>query len=341
MDVSASELRRISIVRFPVRRWQEAWPLLVFFCSVSPVLAQEQSYPVRALRMVVPFPPGGGTDVIGRLLAQKLTSSLKQQVVVDNRAGAAGRIGAEYVAKSAPDGYTLLMATTTVIITAQALFPKLPYDSLRDFAPVSPVSTGTYGLVVHPSVPARSVKQLIALARARPGRLNFASSGPGDTNHLSGELFQLEAGVRLVHVPYKGAAPGTLSVIMGETDLMFSNIVPAIPPVRDGKLRPLGITSTRRSPLLADVPTVAESGLPGFRVETLYALLAPAGTPVDIVNRLNAATLEALNSPDLKQRIEADGSQVLPGTPDALRKIMVSEIDGWTKVIKRAGIKPP
>src|SRR5262249_51184057 len=160
----------------------------------------------------------------------------------------------------------------------------------------------------------RSVKQLIALAKARPGQLNFASSGPGDTNHLSGELFQLQAGVQLVHVPYKGAAPGTASVIMGETELMFCNIVPAIPPIGDRRLRPLGITSARRSPLLPDVPTVEESGLPGFRVETLYALLVPAGTPSDIVKRLNAATLEALHSPDLKQRIEADGSQVTPGT---------------------------
>jgi len=328
-------------VQFLMRKWHGTCAILVALGLPGSALAQEQGYPARALRMVVPFPPGGGTDAIGRLLAQKLTSNLRQQVIVDNRAGAAGRIGTEYVAKCAPDGYTLLMATTTVIITAQALFPKLPYDSLRDFAPVSPVSTGTYVLVVHPSVPARSVEQLIALARSRPGELKFASSGPGDTNHLSGELFQLEAGVRLVHVPYKGAAPGTLSVIMGETDLMFSNIVPAIPPVRDGKLRPLGITSTRRSPLLADVPTIAESGLPGFQVETLYALLAPAGTPSDIVHRLNAAALEALSSADLKHRIEADGSQVLPGTPDALRKIMVAEIDRWTRVIKRAGIKPP
>jgi tripartite-type tricarboxylate transporter receptor subunit TctC len=329
------------MIRFSTQAWPKACALLVSIVSASPAIAQEPGYPARAVRMVVPFPAGGGTDVIGRLLAQRLTSSLKQQVIVDNRSGAAGRIGAEYVAKSAPDGYTLLMATTTVIITAQALFPKLPYDSLKDFAPVSPVSTGTYVLVVHPSVPARSVKQLIALAKARPSQLNFASSGPGDTNHLSGELFQLEAGVRLVHVPYKGAGPGTLSVIMGETDLMFSNIVPAMPPVRDGRLRPLGITSAKRSPILPDVPTIAESGLPGFRVETLYAVLAPAGTPAGIVKRLNEATLEALNSADLKERIEADGSQVLPGTPDTLRKIMVSEIDKWTKVIKRAGIKPP
>ena len=309
--------------------------------SLNFSIAHAQSYPSRPVRMVVPFPPGGGTDVIGRLLAQKLAAALKQQVIVDNRAGAAGRIGAEHVARSAPDGYTLLMATTTVIITAPALFPKLPYDSLKDFAPVSPVSTGTYVLVVHPSVPARSVKQLIDLAKARPGQLNFASSGPGDTNHLSGELFQTEAGVRLVHVPYKGAAPGTLSVVMGETDLMFSNIVPVIPPLKAEKLRPLGITSLKRSPLLTEVPTVSESGLPGFEVETLYAVLTPAGTPPDVVRRLNEAISESLRSPDLRQRLEADGSQTMPGTPEELKKVMIHEIDKWTKVIKRAGIKPP
>ena len=206
---------------------------------------------------------------------------------------------------------------------------------------MSPVASGTYLLVAHPSVPARSVKELIALARARPGQLNFASSGPGDTNHLSAELFQIEAGVKLVHVPYKGAAPGTLSVIMGETDLMFSNIVPAIPPVQAGRLRPLGITALQRSPLLPQVPTFSESGLPGFEVQTLYAILAPAGTPADIVKRLNEAISESVRSPDIRQRIEADGSQTIQSSPDELRKLMVTEIAKWSEVIRRAGIKPP
>lgn len=260
---------------------------------------------------------------------------------MDNRAGAAGRIGAEYVARTAPDGYTLLMATTTVIITAPALFPKLAYDPLKDFAPIAPVASGTYVLVVHPSVPARSVKDLIALAKSRPGQLNFASSGPGDTNHLSGELFQIRANIRMVHVPYKGAAPGTLSVVMGETDLMFSNIVPAIPPVKAGQLRPLGITSLKRSPMLPEVPPIAESGLTGFEVQTLYAILSPAETPGDIVQRLSAEIAGALRLPEVKQRIEADGSEVITGTPEELRKLMVSEIAKWTKVIRRAGITAP
>ena len=300
-----------------------------------------QAYPSKPIRLVVPFPPGGGTDVIGRLIAQKLSASLGQQVLVDNRAGAAGRIGAEYVARAPADGYSLLMATTTVIMTAPALFPKLAYDPLKDLAPISPIATGSYVLVVHPSVPARSVKELIALARARPGQLNFASSGPGDTNHLSGELFQIEAGVKLTHVPYKGAAPGTLSVIMGETDLMFSNIVPAVPPVTSGKLRPLGVTTLERSPLLPQVPTLAESGLSGFEVQTLYAILAPGGSPSDIIARLNQAIAESLRSPEVRQRIEADGSRVVQGSPEQLRKTIADGIDKWSRVIKRAGIKPP
>jgi tripartite-type tricarboxylate transporter receptor subunit TctC len=300
-----------------------------------------QTYPSKLIRFIVPFPPGGGTDIIGRLIAQKLTTALGQQVIVDNRAGAAGRTGTEYVARAAPDGYTLLMGTTTVIITPAALFPKLSYDPLKDLSPISPVASGSYVLVVHPSVPARSVKELIALAKARPGQLNFASSGPGDTNHLSGELFQIEAGISMTHVPYKGAAPGTLSVIMGETDLMFSNIVPAIPPVKAGQLRPLGITTLKRSPLLPQVPTVAESALPGFEVQTLYAVMAPAGTPEDIVKRLNQAISESVQSPDIKQRIEADGSQIVLGSPEDLRKTMVREIAKWSLLIKRASIKAP
>ena len=304
-----------------------------------PVVAQ--TYPSKLIRFIVPFPPGGGTDIIGRLIAQKLSAALGQQVIVDNRAGAAGRTGTEYVARAVPDGYTLLMGTTTVIITPAALFPKLSYDPLKDLAPISPVASGSYVLVVHPSVPARSVKDLIALAKARPGQLNFASSGPGDTNHLSGELFQIDAGISMTHVPYKGAAPGTLSVIMGETDLMFSNIVPAIPPVKAGQLRPLGITTLKRSPLLPQVPTIAESGLPRFEVQTLYAVMAPAGTPDDIVKRLNQAISESVQSPDIKQRIEADGSQIVLGSPEDLRKTMVREIAKWSQVIKRAGIKAP
>jgi len=304
-----------------------------------PVLAQ--SYPSKPIRFIVPFPPGGGTDVIGRLLAQKLTAALGQQFIVDNRVGAAGRLGTEYVAHAAPDGYTLLMTTTTTIITAPALFAKLPYQSPQDFAPIGPIVTGAMVLVVHPSVPARSVKALIALAKQRPGQLNFASTGPGDTNHLAAELFQIRAGVQMVHVPYRGAAPATLSVVMGETGLMFSNIVPVMPPLKSGKVMPLGITSLAPSPMLPEVRPIAEQGLPGFEVENLYALLAPAGTPSDIVRRLAAELRTAVQSPDLKERLQADGSRIVTGTPDELEKTIVAEIAKWSKVIKTAGIQAP
>lgn len=300
-----------------------------------------QAYPGKPVRVVVPFPPGGGTDLMARLVADKLTAALGQQVVVDNRAGAAGRIGTEFVARAAPDGYTLLMATATVMVIAPALFPKLPYQSPGDFAPISLLSSDFYVLVVHPSVPVRSVKQLIALAKARPGELNFASSGPGDTNHLSAELFQIQAGVKMVHVPYKGAAPGTLSVVMGETDLSFSNVIPALPQIKANKLRPLGISSLTRSAVLPQVPTIAESGLPGFEVEPFYAVLAPAGTPRDIVQRLNREVVNAIQSPDMKSRLAAHGTEVVGSTPEQLEKMITTEISKWSKVIKEAGIKPP
>ncbi len=314
-------------------------------CSASVIAGtagvHAQAYPNRPVRMVVPFPPGGGTDLMARLVADKLTAALGQQIVVDNRAGAAGRIGTEFVARAAPDGYTLLMATATVMVIAPALFPKLPYRSPEDFASISLLSSDFYVLVVHPSVPARSVPQLIGLAKARPGQLNFASSGPGDTNHLSAELFQIQAGVKLIHVPYKGAAPGTLSVVAGETDLSFSNVIPALPQIKGNKLRPLGISSLKRSAVLPEVPTIAESGLPGFEVEPFYAVLAPAGTPQEIVQRLNREVVKAMQSPDMKSRLAAHGTQVVASTPEELEKVIATEISKWSKVIKEAGIKPP
>ncbi|OGA39622.1 MAG: hypothetical protein A3G24_25370 [Betaproteobacteria bacterium RIFCSPLOWO2_12_FULL_62_13] len=308
-------------------------------CGTASVHAQ--AYPRKPVRMVVPFPPGGGTDLMARLVADKLTATLGQQVVVDNRAGAAGRIGTEFVARATPDGYTLLMATATVMVIAPALFPKLPYQSPGDFASISLLASDFYVLVVHPSVPARSVKQLIALAKARPGQLNFASSGPGDTNHLSAELFQIKAGVKMVHVPYKGAAPGTLSVMIGETDLSFSNVIPALPQIKANKLRPLGISSLKRSAVLPKVPTIAESGLPGFDVEPFYAVLAPAGTPREIVQRLNRELVKAIRSRDMKGRLAAHGTEIVGSTPEELEKMITTEISKWSKVIRQAGLKAP
>ena len=301
--------------------------------------AQAQAYPARTIRLILPFPPGGGTDVVGRLLAQKLGQALGQQVIVDNRAGAGGRIGAEFVAKSPPDGYTLLLATSSVMGTGPALYQKLPFDMPRDFAPISLVAYTAYVLVAHPSVPATSVKGLVALAKSRPGRLTFASSGAGGAAHLSGELFSAMAGVKMVHVAYKGSSPGVFSVVSGETDLMFSNTLPVLPQVKNGRLRALGVTTPQRSALLLNVPTVAESGLPGFEVQQNYGMLAPAGTPREIVGRLNQEVAKAMRTDDTKSRLLADGSEAKVSTPEEFEKMITAEIAKWSKVIKQAGIK--
>ena len=296
-------------------------------------------YPARPVRLVIPFAPGGGSDLVGRVLAQKLSGALHQQFVADNRAGAGGRIGTEAVAKSPADGYTLLFATSSVMVVAPALYPKLPFDMPRDFTPISLVASTAYVLIAHPSVPARSVKELIALAKGRPGRLTYASSGVGAFSHLSGELFTTLAGISMVHVPYKGSSPGTLSVVAGETDTMFSNLLPALPPIRSRRLRGLGVTSRSRSSILPDVPTMS-SVMPGFVAEQLYGLLGPAGLPRDIVRALNAETAKGMQSPDTKEKLLADGSEVAVSTPEELEKRIRAEIAQWSKVIKAAGVRP-
>jgi tripartite-type tricarboxylate transporter receptor subunit TctC len=301
--------------------------------------AQAQTYPAKPVRLVLPFAPGGGTDLVGRMLAQKLAAPLGQQVIVDNRAGAGGRIGAELVAKSPPDGYTLLLAGSSVMATAPALYKKLPFDMPKDFAPISQVAYTAYVLVMHPSVPVTTVKGLIALAKSRPGRLTYASSGAGGPAHLAGELFSSMAGVKMIHVAYKGSAPGTLSVISGETDLMFSNTLPVLPHVKSARLRALAVTTPERSAFLPGVPTVAESGLRGFEVQQIYGVLAAAGTPRDIVGRLNQEIAKVMNTEDTRSRLSADGSEVRTSTPEELEKAIVAEIAKWKKVIQQAGIK--
>jgi tripartite-type tricarboxylate transporter receptor subunit TctC len=313
----------------------------MLWASVGVVLslsAAAATYPAHPVRLIVPFAAGGGSDLVGRMLAQKLSAALGQQFVVDNRGGAGGRIGTEMVAKAPPDGYTLLLATSSVMVTAPALYRHLPFDMPKSFGPISLLATTAYALVVHPSVPARTVRELIALAKSRPGGLTYASSGTGGPAHLSGELFASLTHVPLTHVPYKGSGPGTLAVIAGETDLMFSNILPALPAVKSGRLRVLGVTSAKRSTILPDVPTLAES-VPGFEVEQLYALLAPAGTPPDIVNRLSAEAAKAMESTEVQTKLLTDGSEVRIADPAELEKLIVAEIAKWTKVIRAAGIK--
>ena len=317
----------------PVTRTAIAALLL---CLAGGALAQ--AYPSKVIRLVVPSAPGGGSDLVGRTLAQKMAPALGQQIIVENRAGAGGRIGAEIVARAAPDGYTLLIGTSSLMVVAPALYPKLPYDMTKDFAPVSLLGSAAYVLVVHPSVPAKSVKELVALARARPGRLTYASSGTGSSSHLAGELFRMIAGISMVHVPYRASQLATLSVMAGESDLMFSNIQPAMPAIRGGRLRPLGISSAKRSALLPDTGTIEELGLAGFRVEQLYGILAPAGTPRDIVRRLNEEAVTAAQSPEMRERLRAEGSEVRVSTPEEFTKVIAAEIRQWAKVIKQAGI---
>ncbi len=319
-----------------------AWILagVLLAAALAPPCAAAQGYPAKAIRMIVPFPPGGPNDILGRVVAQKLTEQLGQQVVVDNRGGAGGIIGAELAARAVPDGYTLLLGGTASLSINPGLHRKLPYDPLMDFAPVSLVGTAPSILVTHPSLPVKAVRDVIALARARPGQLNFASAGIGTPPHLAGELFKSMAGVDTVHVPYKGGGPALVDLIAGQVNMYFSGISAALPLVRDGKLRGIAVTSAKRTALMPDTPTIAESGLPGYEVGNWYAIVAPAATPKAIVMRLNHEIVTALAVQDVKKRFVELAADPLGSTPDELLQYNRSEISKWAQVIKSAGIKP-
>jgi len=301
--------------------------------------ASGETYPSKPIRLVVPFPPSGATDIIARTLAQRLGEALGASIVVDNRPGAGGTIGSDIVAKSAPDGYTLLMATTSTHSIAPSLYPKLPYVVERDFAPVIHVADATNILVVTPSLPAANVRELIALAKARPGVLNYASSGNGTIVHLTAELFASSAGIKLTHVPYKGTALALTDLMSGQVSILFDNIVSALPHVRDGKLKALAVTSAQRSPLVPDVPTVAESGLPGFVSDTYFGMFAPAATPPDVVARLNAAINRILHTPEFQERLATLGAQPAGGTPEQFAAIVRSETAKWSAVVRESGAR--
>ncbi|MBI2293639.1 MAG: tripartite tricarboxylate transporter substrate binding protein [Betaproteobacteria bacterium] len=296
-------------------------------------------YPDRPVRLVVPWPPGGGVDIAARTIQQGLTENLKQPVVIDNRGGAGGTIGTAHAAKSPADGYTLLMASSSTHAVAPSLYKNLPYDPIRDFAPVSFVETKPYLLVVHPSMPARNVKELIAVARASKIRLTMASAGTGSSNHLVGELFQLLAGVKFIHVPYKGTAPAGLAVISGECDLLIDQLAPSLPHIQAGKLRALAITMEKRSPQLPQVMTLRESGITGGEAIGYTALVAPAGTPPAILERLNAAVVSLLKSPAIVERFASQGSNAYPTTPEQVTQQLRADLAKWATVIARAGVK--
>jgi len=298
-----------------------------------------QAYPAKPIRLVVPFPAGGTTDILARAVGQKLTEAWGQPVVVDNRPGAGGNIGAELVAKAAPDGYTLLMGTVGTHAINASLYAKMPYDHIKDFAPVILVAGVPNVLVVNPAVPVNSVQELIAYAKANPGRLNFASSGSGTSIHLSGELFKVMAGVQMTHIPYKGSAPALQDLIGGQVQLMFDNLPSALPQIKGGKLRALAVTSAARAAALPDVPTVAEAGLPGFEASSWFGVLAPAGTPVAIIARLNAEIAKWLASPEAREKLASQGANAAGGSPEDFAKHIAAETAKWQKVVKESGAK--
>jgi tripartite-type tricarboxylate transporter receptor subunit TctC len=300
--------------------------------------AAQDAWPSRPLRFILPFPPGGGTDILGRLIAERLSASLGQPVVTENRGGAGGNVGAEAAAHSAPDGYTILLAAPSLAIS-RTLYSKLNYDPVKDLTPISLVASVPNVMVTHPSVPARTLKEFIALAKARPGAMNFGSGGSGTSNHLAGELFNLAAGVKLVHVPYKGVNLAMQGVLAGEVQLVFIGIPVPAPHIKAGRLTALAVLAPKRSPILPEVPTAAEAGLGEFDVTTWYGILAPAGTPRPIVTRLNAELVRIMHSPDLQERLAALATDPMTSTPEEFAAYLDREIAKWGDVVRKAGLK--
>jgi len=314
-------------------RWILAVALVL--ASAAPVQAQ---YPLKPVRLIVPFPPGGGTDTMGRIVAPKLTEQLGQQVVVENRPGGGANIGAEVAAKAPPDGYTLLLVTITNAI-GQSVYSRLNFDLARDFAGITRLATTPHVLVVHPSVPVKTLKEFIAFAKARPGELAYSSSGSGSAAHLGGEYFASLTGTRMVHVPYKGGGPSMIALVGGEVASCFATMPSAVGFMRSGRLRGIAVTTAQRSPSTPELPTVAEAGVKDFEMGSWYALAAPAGTPKEVVSRLHDETLKLLNQPDVKKRLDGSGFEVTASTPEEATAFVRSEVAKWGKVVKSIGLR--
>ncbi|HYK13216.1 MAG TPA: tripartite tricarboxylate transporter substrate binding protein [Burkholderiales bacterium] len=307
----------------------------VICAALLSTIAVAQSYPTKPVRIIVGYPAGGPTDMIARTVAQKLSPALGQQVIVDNRPGASGMIGAELTVKAAPDGYTLLTVPITYAVTP-SVFPKMPYDAEKDLAPVALVAAAPFILVVHPTLPVKTVKDLIVLAKSRPGQINYASASAGGMPHLAGELFNIMAGVKLTHIPYKGAAPATIDLLAGQVSLMFNNMLSAMPHVKSGKLRAVAVTSAKRSSAVPELPTVAET-IPGFEASGWYGAFAPAATPREIIAKLNGEINRLMRQPDVAQRLAGDGVEAVTMTPAEFGTYLHSEIVKWGKVVKISG----
>ena len=317
-------------------QWLMALVSLAGLAMAAPAAAQ--TYPAKAVKLIVPFPPGGPTDVMGRIFADKLSAMWNQPVVVENRGGAGGNIGSELTAKSPPDGYTLLLAASSHV-TNGALYNNLPYDPIKDFTPISEVAYYSLVLVAHPTVPANTLKELVALAKSTPGKLTFGSAGSGTPTHLTAELFGTAAGIQVIHVPYKGAGPATNDLIGGQLQLMFNNPVSALPHVKSGRLKALATTGTKRAALVPDVPTIAESGYPGFEAGTWFLILGPAGIAKPIQSKLAHDVIAVLKMDDVRERFAKMGVEPIGTTPDQLTVRMRDELEKWGKVIRAAKIK--
>jgi tripartite-type tricarboxylate transporter receptor subunit TctC len=307
--------------------------------ALAPALAPAQSYPAKPIRFIVPYPPGGGTDVVARILSEPLAAELGQPIIIDNRGGAAGNVGTDIAAKAPADGYNILFTLSSHTINPR-LYDKLPFDVERDFVPISLAAQIPQILVAHPSVPANTVQELIALAKAQPGKLNYASVGTGSPGHIAGELFKLKTGVDIVHVPYKGGGPAVTDTIGGQVQLLFVSMPAAWQFVKAGKLKAIAVASAKRSQTAPDVPTIAESGVPDCIVESWYGALAPAKTPPAAVARLNAALTKVLETPQVRERLFAQGAEAAPSTPAEFDRVIKDELAKWEYVIKAANIKP-
>ena len=331
-------MKEISMSRFTMR-FALLIALACMCAMTSAATRTSESYPSRPIRLIVPFAPGGSNDILARTLAQQLTGRLGQTVVVDNRAGAGGIIGVETVAKATPDGYTLVMGHIGTHAVNPALYKNLPYDAVRDFTPVAPVASSPNILLVHPSVAASNAKELVALARSKPAQLNYASGGIGGSTHLSAELFKMMTRTDFVHIPYKGGGPALTAIIAGEVAMLFNNIVSAIPHVRSGKVRALAITSRQRSPVVPDLPALAEAGVPGYEVVSWYGVLGPAAMPASIVTRLNSTITAVMTADEMRTRLAGEGVDIMKASPAEFADYVTSEMAKWGKVIRQAGIR--
>ena len=321
-------------------RLRRVWPCYLCALALSCFAAQAaaQSYPTKSIRAIIPAPAGGGVDTIGRAVAQKLAEALAQPVVPDNRPGAGTMIGSELTAKAAPDGYTILFMTNSHAINA-SLQKNLKYDPIKDFTEISLLAITPYLLVVHPSVPVKSVRELIELARRRPGEIHFASAGTTSATHLAGELFAYMAKIKLVHVPYKGGMPGVTDLVGGHVQLMFNNLISVLGLVKQNRLHALAITSAKRSPLLPSLPTVAESGVPGYESASWYGALLPANTPANVVTLLNREMVRAVKAPEIRDRLTTEGAEVIGSTPEEFTAYMRKDIDRWAKLLPLLGLR--